>query len=118
MDAKFQHELKALSERKRRTFLRYLERLEKSKAGCLVFYYNFALYNHILPLLLLLAHGDAETGEDNAKSQNWMEEAEKRLELLKLEVEKEAGDEEDEDDWEDSDEDEDKDDFSDDDSNP
>ena len=31
MDAKFQHELKALTERKRRTFLRYLERLEKSK---------------------------------------------------------------------------------------
>lgn len=31
MEAKFQQELKALSERKRRTFLRYLERMEKSK---------------------------------------------------------------------------------------
>lgn len=31
MDAKFQHELKGLSERKRRTFLRYLQRLENPK---------------------------------------------------------------------------------------
>jgi len=31
MDAKFQHELKGLSERKRRTFLRYLDKLEKPK---------------------------------------------------------------------------------------
>ena len=34
IDAKFQQEIKALSERKRRTFLRYLERMEKkSKKG-------------------------------------------------------------------------------------
>jgi hypothetical protein len=34
IDAKFQQEIKALSERKRRTFLRYLERMGKtSKKG-------------------------------------------------------------------------------------
>merc|ERR1712071_638328 len=31
MDSKFQHELKGLSERKRRTFMRYLEKLQKPK---------------------------------------------------------------------------------------
>jgi len=33
IDARFQHELKSLSERKRRTYLRYLEKLEKPKEG-------------------------------------------------------------------------------------
>ena len=32
MDSKFQQELKSLSERKRRTFLRYLEKLDKAKS--------------------------------------------------------------------------------------
>ena len=31
MEAKFQQELKSLSERKRRTFLRYLERMDRKK---------------------------------------------------------------------------------------
>lgn len=52
----------------------------------------------------------AEEEESNNKDgkpqqKNWMEEAEKRLELLKLEVEKENKDgDTDEDDWSDSDE--------------
>ena len=59
---------------------------------------------------------EAAEGETKPKSQNWMEQAEKRLELLKLEVEKENADEsDDEDDWFGSDDDLD-DDISDDDS--
>ena len=42
--------------------------------------------------------GEAASGETKTKSNNWMEEAEKRLELLKLRVEKEGKDEDDDDD--------------------
>lgn len=47
---------------------------------------------------------DTEEGASvgKEKQQNWMEQAEKRLELLKLEVDKELGDEE-EDEWDDDD---------------
>nr|SVE80035.1 EOG090X03TK [Daphnia magna]SVE81232.1 EOG090X03TK [Daphnia magna] len=82
MEAKFQMELKSLSERKRRTFLRYLDRLGKAKDE---------------------DDGEIESGETKRKPTNWMEEAEKRLELLKLRVEKDGEDDDDEedDDWDD-----------------
>nr|SVE73472.1 EOG090X03TK [Daphnia atkinsoni] len=82
MEAKFQMELKSLSERKRRTFLRYLDRLGKPKDE---------------------DDGEEESGKPKPKSMSWMEEAEKRLELLKIRVEKEGkdGDEEEDDDWDD-----------------
>jgi len=102
MDAKFQHELKGLSERKRRTFLRYLDKLEKPKKT-------------------EDDDDDSAPSEGKQKNVNWMEEAEKRLQLLKLEVEKR--DKDDDDFWGDSDdddfsgdEDEDEDDDEDDDS--
>ncbi len=44
------------------------------------------------------------SGETKPQQNNWMEQAEKRLELLKLRVEKEGkGGDDDEDDWDDSD---------------
>nr|SVE75040.1 EOG090X03TK [Daphnia dolichocephala] len=82
MEAKFQMELKSLSERKRRTFLRYLDRLGKTKDE---------------------DDGGTESGEAKHKPNNWMEEAEKRLELLKLRVEKEGREEDEEDDDDDDD---------------
>lgn len=46
--------------------------------------------------------GEIESGETKRKPTNWMEEAEKRLELLKLRVEKDGEDDDDEeDDWDD-----------------
>nr|CAG4636899.1 EOG090X03TK [Ceriodaphnia reticulata]SVE72853.1 EOG090X03TK [Ceriodaphnia reticulata] len=83
MEAKFQMELKSLSERKRRTFLRYLDRMGKTKEE---------------------DEDEEASGETKPQQNNWMEQAEKRLELLKLRVEKEGKDEDDDsDDWDDSD---------------
>lgn len=48
-----------------------------------------------------LDEDETETKEPKPRQNNWMEEAEKRLELLKLEVEKE--DKDDNDDWDGSD---------------
>merc|ERR1712071_524535 len=82
MDSKFQQELKGLPERKRRTFMRYLQKLEKPKE----------------------TDEDSSPSDEKPKDKNWMEEAEKRLQLLKLEVEK-GNKDDDEDDWSDSDDD-------------
>lgn len=44
-----------------------------------------------------------ETKSDGKQKNNWMEKAEKRFELLKLEVEKEKGDDDEGDSWDSSD---------------
>ena len=87
--------------------MRYLQKLEKPKETGTIHSNNKFGSREALELgeiVYFSEDEDSSPSDEKPKDKNWMEEAEKRLQLLKLEVEK-GNKDDDEDDWSDSDDD-------------